>query len=106
MKQAVITTGGKQYLVREGAQVRVDRLAAAAGEKVTFNEVLLAYSGSKLSVGQPTVAGASVSGEVVAQARAAKVFGVKMKAKKRHKKLFGHKQHYTEVRIKKIETGK
>ncbi|MEX1112589.1 MAG: 50S ribosomal protein L21 [Candidatus Andersenbacteria bacterium] len=102
MKTAVIKSGGKQYLVEEGKTVKVDKLTAEEGKKITFEEVLLTVTDKTATVGVPLVKGATVEAEVVVQGRHLKVTGVKMKAKKRHKKYFGHKQHYTEVKITKI----
>jgi large subunit ribosomal protein L21 len=104
MKTAIVKTGGKQYLVREGAFVKVEKLPAKVGEKVQFNEVLLAATEQTTKVGTPTVAGASVEAKVTAQSRARKVFGIKMKPKKRYRRLFGHRQDYTQVEITKIKT--
>ncbi|MEX0650247.1 MAG: 50S ribosomal protein L21 [Candidatus Andersenbacteria bacterium] len=102
MKTAVIKSGGKQYFVEEGKTVKVDKLSAEEGKKVTFKEVLLTTADKTTDVGAPLLKGATVEGEVVSQARYPKITGVKMKAKKRYKKYFGHKQHYTEVKITKI----
>ena len=104
MAQAVITTGGKQYLVSDGDVIRVEKLATDEGKKVTFKDVLLTNDGKKTDVGAPTVKGATVEAKVTKHGRHDKVTGVKMKAKKRHKKYFGHKQHYTELEITKIAT--
>src|SRR5687767_3027620 len=99
MTHAVIKTGGKQYLVHDGAVIDVEKLMVEPGKKVTFDEVLLVAGEKETKIGTPLVAGVKVSGEVVAHARHEKVTGVKMKAKKRERKLFGHKQHYTKVKI-------
>jgi large subunit ribosomal protein L21 len=99
---AVIKTGGKQYLVAEGGKVKVEKLSLEVGKKVVFDEVLLTSVGDKISIGTPILAKTKVEGKVVSQARHPKVWGVKMKAKKRQRHLFGHKQPYTEVEISKI----
>jgi large subunit ribosomal protein L21 len=104
MKTAVIKTGGKQYVVQEGELVKVDRLHAEEGKTVTFDEVLLAATDKTTAIGTPLVKGATVRAEVVSHARHPKVVGVKMKAKKRYRRYFGHKQPYTEVKITKIAT--
>ena len=106
MNKAVLKTGGKQYLVTEGEVIKVEKLLEEAGKKVKFSEVLLTSDDKNTVVGTPFVKGATVEGEVVTHARHNKIFGVKMKAKKRNKKLFGHKQHYTEVKITSIKAGK
>ena len=102
MSHAVIQSGSKQYLVTDGAKIRVEKLPAEEGKKVTFKEVLLTEEKGKVVVGTPLVKGVVVEGTVVKQARHPKVTGVKMKAKKRNRKLYGHKQPYTEVEITKI----
>lgn len=104
MPQAVIKTGGKQYLVNDGDVIRVEKLTEEEGKNVTFKDVLLTTVKNTTTVGTPLVKGAKVEGKVVRHGRRDKVTGVKMKAKKRRKKYFGHKQHYTEVQIQKIVT--
>lgn len=99
MTHAVIKTGGKQYLVHEGDVIKVEKLEVEAGKPVTFEEVLLVANDKDVTVGTPLIVGAKVKGEIVKHARHDKVTGVKMKAKKRQRKLFGHKQHYTAVKI-------
>lgn len=99
MSHAVIKTGGKQYLVTQDAAIKVEKLSGAVGDKVTFNEVLLVASGEETHIGRPLVEGAAVLGKIIEHGRHHKVWGVKMKAKKRQRKLFGHKQPYTAVKI-------
>src|SRR5687767_4257662 len=99
MTHAVIKSGGKQYLVHDGALVKVEKLDLEPGKKVTFDEVLLVAGEKDTKIGTPLLSGVKVAGEVVRHGRRDKVTGVKMKAKKRQRKLFGHKQHFTEVKI-------
>lgn len=101
-KQAVIATGGKQYLVAEGQKLRVEKLEAVAGKKVVFDTVLLTAAAGQTTVGTPHVSGAKVEATVVSHGKADKVVGAKVKPKKRYKKYFGHRQPYTEVEITKI----
>lgn len=96
---AVIATGGKQVLVRPGATIRIETIDGEPASPVTFNEVLLVTNGDDVSVGAPKVLGASVTGTIVGHGRHKKVVGVKFKAKKRYRRKFGHRQHYTEVKI-------
>ena len=77
---AIIATGGKQYKVSEGDKIRVEKLGSDVGEKVVFDQVLL-VGGSDVKVGAPTVNGASVEAEVVANAKAKKVIVYKYKRK-------------------------
>ncbi len=98
---AIIATGGKQYKVSEGDIIKVERLGAAAGEAVTFDQVL-AVSDGELKAGNPTVAGASVSATVVEEGRGKKVIVYRYKRKTGYHKKNGHRQIYTAVKIDKI----
>ena len=98
---AIIATGGKQYKVAEGDIIRVEKLGVDAGETVTFDQVLAVNNG-ELSVGCPTVAGATVSATVVKEAKAKKVIVYKYKRKTGYHKKNGHRQLYTQVKIDKI----
>ncbi|HIU67470.1 MAG TPA: 50S ribosomal protein L21, partial [Candidatus Caccomorpha excrementavium] len=94
-------TGGKQYKVSEGDIIKVERLGAAAGEAVTFDQVL-AVSDGELKAGNPTVAGASVSATVVEEGKGKKVIVYRYKRKTGYHKKNGHRQIYTAVKIDKI----
>ena len=96
---AVIETGGKQYKVEKGALLRVERLEGEVGKTISLEKVLLIGDGDKVTVGRPLVAGAKVIGEVIRQARAAKVLAYKYKKRKHSEKLRGHRQYYTQLRI-------
>ena len=98
---AIISTGGKQYRVAEGDIIKVEKLGAAAGENVTFDQVLAVNNG-ELQIGQPTVAGATVSATVVKEGKAKKVIVYKYKRKTGYHKKNGHRQLYTQVKIEKI----
>ncbi len=96
---AVIKTGGKQYKVASGDMLRVERIAASAGEKVIFNEVLM-LGGDKPQVGAPLVADAGVEAEVVDQIKGEKVINfVKRRRKHSSKRTVGHRQKLTLVKI-------
>jgi len=97
---AVIKTGGKQYLVKEGDVISIEKLEAKPGETVQF-EVLMTADGDKLNVGTPLVSG-KASAEVVAHGRAKKIEVVKYKAKSRYTRRVGHRQLFTKVKISKI----
>lgn len=99
---AVITTGGKQYVVTPGSTIRVEKFDGEEGSTITFPEVLLVSTDANVTVGTPTVSGAKVTGKIVKHGRADKVVGVKFKAKKRQHMRFGHRQHYTEIQIESI----
>jgi len=100
---AVIKSGGKQYRVESGAQVRVESLAADVGAAVSFDEVLLVGGGDTVKVGAPLVSGAKVKATVVAHGRGEKVKIFKMRRRKHYQKSQGHRQDYTEVRIDEIQ---
>ncbi len=100
---AVIKTGGKQYIVTPGQKLKVEKLEGEAGKEINFPEVLLVENDDKkVEVGQPTVAGATVSAKIVAQTKGPKVIAYKYKAKKRYHRKKGHRQLLTEVEITKI----
>ena len=99
---AVLKTGGKQYKVQAGDMLRVERIAASAGETVQFNEVLM-LGGDKPQVGAPTVKGAGVQAEVVDQIKGEKVIHfVKRRRKHSSKRTKGHRQKLTLVKITEI----
>ena len=102
---AVIRTGGKQYLVEPGKTYAFEKLPGEAGEAVTFNDVLLTFTdgGTDAKVGAPTVAGASVTGTIVKQAREPKITVIKYKAKSRYRRKAGHRQQVTSVKIETIK---
>jgi large subunit ribosomal protein L21 len=102
---AVIKTGGKQYRVESGAQVRVESIALDVGAAVSFDEVLLVGSGDAVKVGAPLVSGAKVKATVVSHGRGDKVKIFKMRRRKHYQKTQGHRQNYTEVRIDDIVQG-
>lgn len=102
---AVIVTGGKQYRVAEGDTLRIEKLPAEVGANINFDQVLMVVDGEKISVGAPTVAKASVSGEVIAQDRLDKVTIIKFRRRKHFRKQMGHRQYFTQVKITKIKAG-
>ena len=102
MKYAVISSGGKQYITREGETIDVDRLPLEVGSKVEFKEVLLTVDGTKVQVGKPHVNGAAVKGEVTDQIKGPKIIVFKYIPKERYRKKQGHRQHYTQVTIDSI----
>ncbi len=99
---AVIVTGGKQYKVAEGDTIFVEKLNAEEGAAVTFDNVLAVSDGEILTVGAPTVEGASVTAKVVKQGKAKKIYVFKMKRKKNERSKKGHRQPYTKVVIEAI----
>jgi large subunit ribosomal protein L21 len=97
--QAVIMTGGKQYLVKKDQIMEVELLGEET--KVEF-DVLMTIDGDDVKVGTPHVAGIKVTAEVLGETKGDKIKVLKFKAKKRVKRLTGHRQHYSQVKITKI----
>lgn len=101
---AVIKTGGKQFKVSEGDLVKIEKLNVASGDTVTFDEVLLVNDGNgNLKVGNPVLANARVTAEVIEQGKNKKIIVYKYKKRKNYRKKQGHRQPYTKVKITKIE---
>ncbi len=101
---AVIATGGKQYLVKVGDTLKVEKLEEEKGASLTFAPLLVANEdGSGVKVGAPEVKGATVSASVLAQGRAKKVAVVKYKNKTRYRRTAGHRQPFTSIKIEAIK---
>ena len=99
MTFAVIRTGGKQYRVTPNAVLTVEKLEAEPGGTVTFHDVLAIGGEGGLTLGAPTVPGASVSATVLEQTRSAKVLILKKRRRKNSRRKQGHRQHQTVLRI-------
>ena len=101
METAVISTGGKQYIVAKGDTIFIEKLPSdlKTGDAVTFSEVLLVDNGSDTTIGAPTIKGAEVKGTVVEAGKGKKVEVVKYKAKSRYYKRRGHRQPFLKVKI-------
>jgi large subunit ribosomal protein L21 len=100
---AVIRTGGKQYRVAAEDVIRIDKVAGNPGEIVQFGEVLV-VGGDNVTLGAPTVSGASVAAEVVDQGRGPKVIVFKKRRRKNSRRKRGHRQEFTLVRVTEILT--
>ena len=98
--QAIIVTGGKQYVVNEGDTLFIEKLPVEAGDAVTFDQVLAIVDGENTKFGAPVVEGAKVEATVVKNGKEVRVY--KYKAKKGYHKRQGHRQPYTKVEIGKI----
>jgi large subunit ribosomal protein L21 len=96
---AVFRTGGKQYRARQGDRLRIERLNAAVGDAVAFDDVLLVGEGANVKVGAPLVAGGKVEAKVVSQGRDDKITIIKFKRRAHYKRVKGHRQPFTEVEI-------
>ena len=101
---AVIETGGKQHRVTEGELIRVEKIEAETGSTIDFDRVLMVGEGETIKVGTPVVDGAKVSAEVVQHGRGDKVTILKFKRRKHHMKRQGHRQWFTEIKIKAINS--
>ncbi|MDP3526885.1 MAG: 50S ribosomal protein L21 [Hoeflea sp.] len=102
---AVIKTGGKQYRVAANDVLTIEKLEGAAGDTVEFNEILMVGEGAGATFGVPFVEGAMVIAEVVEQGRARKVIAFKKRRRQNSKRIRGHRQHQTVVKITDILTG-
>lgn len=102
---AIVESGGRQYRAEEGHSFSVEKLPYEVGEQFDFDNVLLVANGDNVTVGQPSVEGASVKATVIEQYRGKKVFVWKYKPKKRYRRRQGHRQSYTRVRIDSVNAG-
>ena len=104
MTHTVIATGGKQYLVKAGDTVKIEKLSGdfKEGDNVTFDKVLLVDDGKEAKIGTPHVSGASVKATITDIGRGKKIEVMKYKAKSRYFKLRGHRQPYFKVKIEAI----
>lgn len=99
---AVFQSGGKQHRVTEGQTVRLEKLEAATGDTVEFEQVLMLSDGEKVTIGAPFVAGSKVTAEVISHGRGDKVKIVKFRRRKHSRTQMGHRQWYTEVKITRV----
>jgi large subunit ribosomal protein L21 len=102
---AVIKTGGKQYRVAANDKITIEKLDGAAGDQVTFSDVLMVGNGAAVEIGAPLVSGATVVGEIAAQEKADTVYIFKKRRRKHHRRRNGHRQLLTAVTITEILTG-
>jgi large subunit ribosomal protein L21 len=100
---AVVATGGKQYKVSEGEVLRVEKLDGEVGAEVSFDRVLMFSDGEKVTLGQPVLEGAVVSGHIVQQGKGQKVIAFKYKRRKGYRRTVGHRQTFTAVKIDTIK---
>ena len=99
---AIIATGGKQYRVKEGETLRVEKLFADAGDSIELDNVLLVGEGDNIKVGAPYIDGAKVTATVTANGRGDKVKIIKFRRRKHSRTQAGHRQSYTEIEITSI----
>ena len=105
MTYAVIVSGGKQYRVKEGESLKLEKLALEPSSNFEFDKVLMVSDGTKTHVGAPYVKGCTVAAEVITHGRADKIKIIKIKRRKHHMKRMGHRQWYTEVKITSIKVA-
>lgn len=96
---AIVATGGKQYRVKEGEKLRVEKLSAEVGDTLELDKVLMVGEGEDVKVGAPYLEGAKVTATVAANGRGDKVKIVKFRRRKHHRKQMGHRQAFTEIEI-------
>ena len=100
---AVIQTGGKQYKVKPGEELRVEKLDGKVGDEVYFDKVLLVSKGDEVTVGRPILENAKVVARITRQARGPKIVVFKYKRRKRYRKKQGHRQDFTGLKVIGIE---
>jgi large subunit ribosomal protein L21 len=105
MSYAIIRTGGKQYRVEPGKSLRIPSLPGDLGTQVEFNEVLLGSDGATVRAGVPTLTGAMVTAEITKQGRGDKIIVFKFRRRKNYAKKQGHRQGFTEVKVRDITLG-
>lgn len=96
---AIVKTGGKQYKVKKGDKLKVEKLPEKEGAEITLNEVLLVADAKKTEIGRPKVKNAKVTAKVLKQGRADKIEVIKYKNKTRYRRKIGHRQSFTELEI-------
>ncbi len=96
---AVIVSGGKQHRVSEGETLKLEKIEAATGDTVEFDQVLMVGGGDEVKIGKPVLEGSKVTAEVVNHGRHKKIKIVKFNRRKHHRKETGHRQWFTEVKI-------
>lgn len=100
---AVVNSGGKQYKLREGETVRLEKISGEVGDPVTFDRILAFSDGQNLTVGAPVLENVAVQGRIVQQGKAKKIIVFKYKRRKRYRRKQGHRQPFTAVRIDQIQ---
>lgn len=102
---AVVKTGGKQYRVSQGDRLKVESIAAQAGDEVHLDSVLIVGNGESVTVGAPLVANASVRARVLNHGRGVKLNVIKFRRRKHYRRQAGHRQGYTELEVTGINAG-
>lgn len=100
---AVVATGGKQYKVREGEILRIEKIPGEIGADVSFDKILMFSDGENVKIGQPVLDDVAVNGRIVSQGKAKKIIVFKYKRRKRYRRKQGHRQQFTAVQIDNIQ---
>ena len=100
---AVVKTGGKQYKISEGDLLRIEKIDGEIGDEVELKDVLMIADGDNIDIGTPVLNDACVVGEIVKHGKAKKIIVFKSKRRKRYRRKYGHRQVYTNLRIKEIK---
>jgi len=102
---AIVECGGRQYRAEEGYSFAVEKLPYEVGDAIELDKVLLVADGDEITVGQPTVANATVTATIVEQYRGKKILVWKYRPSKRYRRRKGHRQSYTRLRVDSINVG-
>jgi len=101
---AIVNTGGKQYKVRQGDILRVEKISGELGSPVSLDRVLMFSDGENVRIGQPILDDIAVKGHIVEQGKSKKIIVFKYKRRKRYRRKQGHRQQYTAIKIDSIGT--
>ncbi len=99
---AVVKTGGKEYRISQGDLIRVEKMEGKVGDQVTMKDILMVSHEGQVQVGNPLLANAVITGEIVQQVKGKKVLIYKMKRRKNYRRTKGHRQTYTYIRVNDI----
>jgi large subunit ribosomal protein L21 len=102
---AVLKTGGKEYRVSKGDVIRVEKLRGNVGDQVTLKDVLMVSGEGQVQLGTPTLSNAIITGEIVREEKGKKVLTYKMKRRKNYRRMKGHRQTYTYLKVNDIALG-
>jgi len=102
---AVVKTGGKEYRVSKGDLIRIEKLEGKVGDQVTLKEVLMVSDEGQVRIGTPLLTDAVVLGKIVEEAKGKKVRGYKMKRRKNYRRMLGHRQTYSTLRVEEISAS-
>ena len=102
---AVVKTGGKEIRISQGDLIRVEKMEGKVGDQVTMKDILMVSHEGQVQVGNPLLANAVITGEIVQQVKGKKVLTYKMKRRKNYRRTKGHRQTYTYIRVNDISLG-